>query len=225
MAKSKVKIIDSILQEITRFSMTDDNALVVAQEFISDKIDTYRATLLETYSLSKQFINSAYQVINCLKPECLGVSCVVEGITLTSSTDIWVVEVPEILDIRDSIKYFGPYDMSYNYPQTDITSVSVGFRRWYGREEGAYAKVGNKIYFRKKDRALQFSLIAIFASPSGVCGFSDETDYPMPKKLEAQLELLIKKDLFTILSIPLDVINDAQDISQKKVRQNEQSNT
>jgi hypothetical protein len=210
MAKSKVQFIDSILQEVTRFSMTDDNAFAIAQEFISDKIDGYRATILTPYANSKQSLDSCYQIVNCITPTCLGVSCVVNGITLTSSSEIWVADIPELLDIYGSIKYFGSYDLSRSFVKTSLMAMSKSENRW-GRKSSMFARVGNQFYFRDRDSAIKFTLIGIFAAPSGVCGFKSTDLYPLPKALEQKLELIVKKDLFTMLGIPLDVLNDAQD--------------
>jgi len=211
MAKSKVQLIDGLIQEVSKFSMTDDNSLSIAQEFISDKADTYRATILKTHSNSKGNLDSCYQIVNCLKPVCLGVECVVSGITLKSDTDIWEVEIPELLDIERSIKYFGSFDMQNAFTRTGLVSMARGNNRW-GRKRNQYAKIGNKLYYKGSSSAIQLSLIGIFSSPSGVCGFNDTDPYPLPKSLEGQLELIIKKDLFEMLRIPLDVLSDAQDV-------------
>lgn len=218
MAKSKVQFIDSILQEVTRFSMTDDNAFAIAQEFISDKIDGYRATILTPYANQKQSLDSCYQVVNCISPVCLGVSCKVGNINLTASSEIWVADIPELLEIPGAIKYFGSYDLSKAFTKTSLMAMAKSENRW-GRTSNMYARIGNKFYFRDRDSAIRFTLIGIFANPSSVCGFNDTDSYPLPKALEQQLELIVKKDLFTMLNIPLDVLNDSQDVVQQATKQ------
>ncbi|MBN2617256.1 MAG: hypothetical protein JXR64_02965 [Spirochaetales bacterium] len=218
MAKSKVQFIDSIMQEVTRFSMTDDNAFAIAQEFINDKIDGYRATILTSYANQKQGMDSLYQIVNCITPECLGVSCKVGDITLDASSEIWVADIPELLDIQGAIKYFGAYDLSKAFTKTSLTAMARSENRW-GRHSNLYARVGNKFYFKDNDATIKFTLIGIFSNPSDVCGFKDNDPYPLPKALEQQLELLVKKDLFTMFSIPLDVLNDAQDVIQQVPKQ------
>lgn len=219
MAKSKAQFIDSILQEVTRFSMTDDNAFAIAQEFISDKLDGYRATILTPYANSKQSLDACYQINDNITPTCLGVSCTVEGMTISATSDIWVAEIPELLDIPNSIKYFGSFDLSRAFSKTSLMAMAKSENRW-GRRSSLYARIGNKFYFKDVDSQIRFTTIGIFASPSLLTGFSDTDLYPLPKSLEQQLELLVKKDLFTMLGIPLDVLNDAQDVVQQPQPQN-----
>lgn len=223
MAKSKVQFIDSILQEVTRFSMTDDNAFAIAQEFISDKIDGYRATILTPYANAKYSLDSCYQIVNCITPTCLGVSCMVGDIELKATSEIWVADVPELLELQGAIKYFGSYDLTRSFVKTSLLAMAQSENRW-GRRSNMYARVGNKFYFKDRDAHTKFTLIGIFSNPSGVCGFNDTDPYPLPKALEQQLELLVKKDLFTMLSIPLDVLNDGQDVVQQQAQQKQQQN-
>jgi len=74
-----------------------------------------------------------------------------------------------------------------------------------------YVRIGSTLYYQSCDGTKKFTLVGIFASPSIVCGFQDTSPYPIPKELEQQLELLVKKDLYQMLGIPTDMLNDAAD--------------
>jgi len=131
MAKSKVQFVDSLIAELTKLSMTDDNALFSAKEFISDKLDGYRATVLRKYIADKKNdLSACYQKIDCLDAKSLGVTCEIEGITIESKTDIMVVEIPELLSVHKAVKYFGTFDLKRNYQKTTLGSLSSTFDRW-----------------------------------------------------------------------------------------------
>lgn len=220
MAKSKLQIIDSLLQEVTKFKMTDDNALITSRQWLSDKIDSYRATVLKKAILERKKIPSAYQVVNCLEPECLGIECEIEGIQIKADADIWKVEIPELMDFSKSIKYFGLSDLQNPYDEVDIFGMSVRKNR-FGRKIRNFTRVGNYIYYENFDGTRIFTLIGIMAYPSNVCGFQINDPYPLGIEYEQQLELLVKKDLFTMLGIPIDEFDDTKDMAgQPKQQQN-----
>lgn len=226
MAKSKVQFVSSLIAELTKLSITDDNALIRAEQFISDKIDGYRATVLRKYATDKRNdLSDCYQKIDCLNRNKLGIECTIEGVNIKADADLWEVEIPELLSVSKSIKYFGSFDLRHPYTQSSLSSLSSSFDRW-GRKITSFVRIGNKIYYHDCDGTYQFTLIGIFATPSSVCGFKDTNSYPLPKELEQQLELLVKKDLYQMLGIPIDILNDSADdyqSIQKKQSTNENS--
>jgi hypothetical protein len=223
MAKSKIKIIDGLLEEVTKLSMTDDDALFTAREWLGDKLDSYRATVLRKYIADKRNdISGCYQKIDCLDPECLGIECDISGITINLKADLWKINIPELLSIRKAIKYFGPFDLQNPYTHVELFSLTNNESRW-GRPIKEFARIGNVLYYQNFDKTRKYTLIGIFANPSSVCGFNDNDPYPLPKELEQQLELLIKKDLYQMLGIPVDYLDDGSDVPQQKQTNERQS--
>jgi len=217
MAKSKKQFIDSIIQEVTKLQMTDDNAFIAAREWLGDKLDGYRATVIRSYANEKRVLDACYQVINCLSPECLGVTCEIGGLDFTSNAELWQVKIPELLNINGAIKYFGPFTLQSNYTKVDLMALTTNQSRW-GRKDRKFARIGNVLYYHDLEETLRFTLVGITANPSDVCGFNDIDPYPLPKELEQQLELLVKKDLYPMLNIPIDFLNDAMD-NQAQIKQ------
>ena len=224
MAKSKIQFVDSLMVEVTKLSMTDDDALFKANEWIGDKLDGYRATVLRKYIADKRNdLSGCYQKIDCLKPECLGVECEIDGIKLKMDADLWRVKIPELLSVGKAIKYFGTFDLKKAYSNTDLLALSSDKDRW-GRVTRQYARIGNYLYYHDYNNSRFFSLIGIFSNPSGICGFNDNDPYPLPKELEQQLELLVKKDLYQMLGIPVDYLNDSSDAPQQAQPQQRRTN-
>jgi len=218
MAKSKVQIIDSLIQEVSKFKMTDDHALFNAREWLGDKLDGYRATVIKKIAQEKQLLESCYQLIECLTPECVVNECVIEGLTISADSGLWKVKIPELLDIDRAIKYFGLASLQVPYQKIDFSGLVSKDDRW-GRKVRKYARIGNELYYHKFDGTRTLSLIAITASPSNVCGFMDTKTYPLPKESEMTLELLVKKDLYQMLGLPADDLNDANDNPGGQIRQ------
>ena len=79
-----------------------------------------------------------------------------------------------------------------------------------------FSRIGNTLYYQKFDGTRKLTLIGIFSKPSTICGFLDTDAYPLPMELEQQLELLVKKDLYTMLGIPTDILNDSADNYQQQ---------
>ena len=215
MAKSKTQFVDSLLQEVTKLSMTDDDALFTAKEWIGDKLDGYRATVLRKYIGDRRNdLNGCYQKIDCLDTKCLGIECEVQGVSLKLKADLWEVEIPELLSTNRAIKYFGTFDLQKPYQHVDLFALTNKEQRW-GRPIREFTRIGDTLYYQNFDNTIKYTLIGIFASPSGVCGFNDNDPYPLPKELEQQLELLVKKDLYQMLGIPVDYLNDSSDVPQQ----------
>ena len=223
MAKSKTRFVDSLMEEVTKLSMTDDDALFTAREWIGDKLDGYRATVLRKYIADKRNdLSGCYQKIDCLDAKCLGVECTIEGIELSLKSDLWEVKIPELLSVGKAIKYFGPFDLQNPYSYVDLFALTNNESRW-GRPIKEFARIGDVLYYQNFDSTRKYTLIGIFSNPSGVCGFDDDKPYPLPKELEQQLELLVKKDLYQMLGIPVDYLNDSSDANQQQqVQQNGQ---
>jgi len=222
MAKSKIQFVDSLMVEVTKLSMTDDDALVTARDWIGDKLDGYRATVLRKYISDKRNdLTACYQKIDCLTPECLGIECEIEGIELRLKSDLWKIKIPELLSIDRAIRYFGTFDLKHSYTHVDLSGLSNDQDRW-GRVKRIFSRVGNYLYYTNFNSVRQFTLIGIFANPSGVSGFNDSNPYPLPKELEQQLELLVKKDLFQMLGIPVDYLSDSSDVPQQAQQQQKQ---
>ena len=223
MSKSKIKMIDSLLVEATKFGMTDDSTLFYAKEWLSDKIDGYRNTIINRMINEKANVDSCYQIIDCLKPECYGTECDVDEHKLEQKNDIWKVKLPDLLDVDRSIKYFGLSDLQTPYNHIDFFGLTVKKDRW-DRKVRKYSRIGNDLFYHNFDGTRTFTLIAILAIPSQACSWDDENDYPFPKEREQQLELLVKKDLFQMLGIQLDHVDDTKDMAGIPQRKAEDGN-
>lgn len=210
MADSRIKIIDSLIQEVSKFKMSDDHALFEAREWLGDKIDSYRATIIKKMSLEKANLSSCYQVVSCINVECLGFSCVIDGIPITSKSELWKADLPEMLDVPNALKYFGYANLKRPYHSGTLASLSSTFNRW-NKKRYSYVKIGSSLYFTNDAAVQSFLLIGIMASPSLVCDFNEETPYPLPKEYQESLLLLIKKDLYQMLGVPIDLLNDTID--------------
>lgn len=221
MARSRAQIVDSLLQEVSKFKMVDDNGLALAREWLGDKIDSYRATVIKRAIEEKKNIDSCYQIIPCLDVECVSYDCVIEGIEVKASTSLYKTKIPELLDIEGVIKFFGFHDMITPFTKNQFYELAQSQSRW-GRPVRKYSRIGNELFWINYEGNRKMLLIAILANPLDACE-SDSTDvYPLGKEHEQTLELLVKKDLYQMLNIPVDNTNDTVDNQGAMPRQKQQ---
>jgi len=213
MAKSFIRIVESVKEKYTNFNIRDD--LRVPDELIRDKVHDWRATLIRDEFRSTNIIDqNYYQKTCCIEITCEAQSCTIGNYTVPSGTVIWSVELPALVTgvgWKD-ILYLGPDNMLTNFDRYSLSGLAgLQGNIWTGNEP-AYTTIGNIAYFLNLPTSGSrfLCLVALVNNPTVVCDYDLDADiYPTPS--DTKLEMLVLKDLLSVAGIRLDEAQDTRD--------------
>lgn len=215
MAKTLPRIIESVLEELNNYHITDDNE--IPYEYLVDKaVDMRQVLLREEFESRRGLIDqSYYQRICCLEVECHRQGCTVDGVFIPSSSIIWEVKLPPL------VKGVGWKDILYL--GTDLFKsgfTRMTFTNWSEIEgniltglKPAYTLIGDSIMLKNMPTSdLRFLCgILLLSNPVDACNWDDDkSEFPVPS--DYKLQLLMKKDILASYGIPKDKQHDATDI-------------
>lgn len=210
--KSFPAIIDSIKLGLTNYLITDDSKY--DSEFIGDKVNDVRQTLIKQEYADKKFIDELYYQRTC----CLQVfldkdkSCEVECVP-TGINELYVTIPPLISGIGwANIKYFGTLDMQNNFTRKSLSGfMAAEGARWANKKPVITLISSDTILIKNLNCPIEFiCMVGLMANPVEACDYNNETDYyPVPDPFK--LEMIIKQDILSTTMVPRDERNDSRD--------------
>ena len=194
------QIIDELKIDIKAY--TDDNRINYLDDYVQDKADDIRATLIRQDIDNRKGYASLdfYQPNCCLDVECIKQGCTIDGVVIPSGTVIWKIDMPALIeDVREyDLKYLGTDD--YDHPFTRLNLS--GFRNiagviWY-KNNVYFVKIGGTVWLKNLPTSgiAKVCAIGIWQQPTKLCDYNYATSmYPVPS--DYQLKVLLKRDILT----------------------------
>lgn len=212
MAKTLTRIVHSIMEKYSQYKPTDD--LELPPEFLIDKINDIRATLIRDEYNNGTIDEKYYQKLCCLDITCEENGCTIGGEFITTGSSISIVELPPLItdvDWNEIIFLGSPEFQKYHRKTLDAWISNEGNPFTNGMP--IYTVVGNQVYLRNKITQGMKKVCGVFllSNPVDACDYDKDVDnYPIPS--EYKLELLVLKDLLSV-GYRGDIMNDAQETS------------
>lgn len=206
MSKSRLEIIDSIIEGLSAYNVTDDS--VFTREFIGYKVDVMRETLIKNDF--PKIGDEYYQSMCCIEVLCLEQGCTVEGLGFIASGDVvWYSELPKLItDVGwKDIKYVGPPDYLEGFTRMSLSGFQSHHGRLYTMGDIIYTRIGDRIYYANIDPKTKYvCLIGLLSSPEDECDYDENQDYPVPDIMK--LEIAVKRDILSTYGILPDSTQD-----------------
>ena len=212
MGKSLDKIVSTIKNQLLGQAPADDARL--EGEFIEDQVLDVRSTLIDESFRSKRYLDDEfYQHYDGL---------LIETIKQPMPSGIQD-EFPEVFSKTPAlisgvgfhnIKYLGTQDGRSNFSRMSIAGFISTDGRQFTSEETFYTINGQKVLYKNlPNLGMTYAkMIACVYDPREVPGFDRTEDFPVASALIHKLELIVLKQMISILGIPPDIVNDAQDV-------------
>lgn len=218
MGKSLIRMVETIKEELTGWFITDD--LKPDDEYIVDKINDARATLIRQ-ELRRGFINlDYYQELCCIEVTCEEKGCYIGDTFIKSGTVIWTAEIPNLmLGVGEkSILALGNDNMLTGYGDDNVFHkvTTNNFMMFRGQrllsDKKTWTRLGNKLFFKNLPQDTRFICgHVLLYNPTSACNWDDDTsDYPVPS--ESTVQLLVLRSLAGSLPIPGNELNDAREV-------------
>jgi hypothetical protein len=215
MSKTLPRIIESVLEELHNFHVTDDNE--IPYEYLVDKAVDMRQTLLkEEFNARKGLLDQGYyQRVCCLEVECHRQGCTVDGVFIPSSSIVWEVKLPPLIKgvgWKD-ILYFGTDMFKSGFTRMTFTNWSEIEGNLYSGTMPAFTMVGNSLMLKNMPASdLKFlCAILLLSNPVDACNWQEDTsEFPVPS--DYKLQMLMKQDILASYGIPKDKQHDGTDL-------------
>lgn len=200
--QSQRLIVEQLIIELS--STVPMKKLQALKEYFADQCDVMRLTTLREQLRDIGFIDQLYyQQVPCDDSliTCHQRQCTIDGITFTADTDIFEVQMPNLVTgvYNKNIK-----SVSDSFGNTSFTRVSyndfINFTSQYTKPGPIYTVIGmNKMFLRNLPTAgMKFlSVWALLASPKTACNWKNTDYYPVPSIYK--LKLLVKKDFLSTM--------------------------
>lgn len=207
----------SIRNQVKGFFSSDDERIDI--EFIYKKVKDVRSLLIRELSNSRDPMDPAlYQEICCLEVKCEEVVC--NGIK--SGVKQFYIELPFIENIRNAIAFLGTADRKIQFKERSYMGKLFGHAATWTGNTPYFTIVDDKaILGNLPTTGLKFlCLVAILEDPLNErCYLRDENEhYPIPSNMVHQLELIVIKQLMSVLQLPTDLKNNAVDSPKEDQR-------
>lgn len=218
--KTKLDYVYSILESLTDFNLTDDHK--IDEEWVSDKIDDVRATLIKGL---KNIHDDFYQLVCCIEIECEKPACDINGVSIPSGDVLWKAELPSLIPLEkgNNIKYFGPPNLKSNFTQVSPSAFQTLEAREFTSDKTFYMILNGIAYFKNLPTSgIKYVCLAgLLLNPETACNYElQNSNYPVPSGLK--LEILVKQDILSTYNIKPDVKQDARDNTNENVQQQKQ---
>jgi len=208
MSESLEQIGYRIRDSIKGFISNQDERIDI--EIIYRKMAAVRSLLLkEQYNAQGYLDESIFGQKCCLEVQCSPIVC--DGLE-SGDVEYWV-DAPDIEALLgdQAIRYFGGPDLRSPYTHRNLNGATYQQYNIYTSHTPSYTITGTKFtIYNMPTKGLKFvCLIAVFEDVMSICTPSDP--FPLPSTLIHKMELLIKKDLMSTLTLKPDLKNNAQD--------------
>ena len=223
MTKTLDEIVESILEQLSGYHLNND--FPIDPDFLKSKIIEINGSLMrDEYSSTMKLSEQFYFPYFCNKVECVGYTCVIDGIVVKKKLPIYKVSMEYMqtgIGWAD-IAYFGLPNMRRNFKRTNINGLSsMEYRTWTGARS-VYAKSGKDLYIINLPTSgtrILASMI-VYADPRKSPGWNDATSI-LPTPSNYKLELLVKRD---ILSAGTSDLKDDGQRAMAKQQPSQQNN-
>jgi len=210
MGKTLANIVDSIIEYVSGFQVTDDNKF--DKDIIADKVHDVRINLIYDELQSKGYIDDGYYVLTrCIKIIKEDMICDEEDECANIDLGIWTAEIPTLIERVGwaNIKYLGTVNFTKSFTRKSLSGLLAMSGNRYTYDKPAYTLIANnKLMFKNVDCQEVINMLCLPKIPTQVCDWNDDTPYPVPDAFK--LELIVKKDIFASLGIPADEFNNTK---------------
>lgn len=171
------------------------------KEYFADQCDIMRMTLIREYFNSYKYVEqSFYQELPCDDSmiTCHSVECTINGVTFETDTDIWEIEIPNLVSGVGPLNIKSITDKKKTFVFTRVGYEDfIDYETEYTRPGPIFTNIGEKLYLKNlpTDGMSFVSIWALLSSPRGACGWKDTNYYPVPSVYK--LKLLVKKDFLS----------------------------
>ncbi|MEO7397230.1 MAG: hypothetical protein ABIW84_01565 [Ilumatobacteraceae bacterium] len=206
----------SIRDQVKGFFSVDDERIDI--ELVYKKIRDVRSVLIKNQLLERRMLDPAlYQEICCLEIKCK------EEVCNGKKTGVleYYVDLPKIENTAGfnySIKYFGSIDKLTAFNHKSFQGYQYGAASPYTGDKPFYTIIGSTAIIKNlpTTAAKYMCLVAILEDPlNGACYMATENDpYPLSNSMVHELELIVIKQLLSVLPVQPDERNDATDNPQ-----------
>lgn len=220
-------IVDEITEHVRPRMRQDDR---VEPELIAQYIRDARAQVIVRTFAGRRNLNGFAQTINiAIEPLDSKVIIVVNGKEYTYDRlpgNVYRLNLPKLVyDLgRKSIHYFGGDDMmsAYDVSYSPVFE-SMLFGRWNSNTPVLYSNFTDTYIYMPRPGSVMAKLVAIFANPEDVYGFTWDSPYPLPVEAKEQVTYIVRSKLLQHLGLPIDPINDNMSQSQSAMPKQQQA--
>lgn len=210
MGKTLANIVDSIIEYVSGFQVTDDNKF--DRDLIADKVHDVRINLIHDELAGKGYIDDEYYVLTrCIKIIKEDMICDEEDECAEIDLKIWTAEIPALIERVGwhNIKYLGSVNFTKKFTRKSLSGFLSMSGSRYTSDISAFTLLSNsKIMFKNVDCQEVVNMLCLPKVPTSVCDWNDDMAYPVPDVFK--LELIVKKDIFSSLGIPADEFNNTK---------------
>jgi hypothetical protein len=211
-----------IIEDLEKYKVSDDSDL--DPELIKDKIVSAHISIFGQFVKEGLSLDAFYQIVPCIELSCFEKSCIVSGMTFTSTSYLYKGELPPLmLSIgTKAIKYFGLHGMDKNIDQVDLLGFISSNGARYTSKEPVWTQIGQEALLKNVKKGFTLALlVGILSDPRDACDWDDDTSqFPTPSP--DKIKILVKNSITQTPGLP-DLQNDAQRAlgQQPKTRQQE----
>jgi len=192
-------IIDEVKIDIKAFS--DDQRIVNLDEYIQEKADDIRATLIRAELTNSGSLDPKYygNPVCCVEIECVQQSCEIHGVDIYSGTVLWKTNnLPALIGgVGDKdIIYLGSDNLQSSFKRVSLSGFANSDGDIWNSNNPMYFISGNIAYFKNLPTSGSKFICAIglWQKPTSVCSYNLATDiYPVPS--DYKLKILLKQDI------------------------------
>lgn len=195
--QSLFKIVEEISIDLQ--SVIPAELIIQLKEYIADKCDSIRETIIRQEFERKRYLDDAfYQVVDCNELECLQKTCTINGVSVVSDTDIYVVNIsPLVTGLHwQELKFVSTQAMNTVFMRRSFASF-INYKTQYTKGGPIYTIVGNDMYLKNLPTSgMKFiSYAGILSKPSTACNWKETSYYPVPSPYK--LKILVKQDILS----------------------------
>ncbi len=209
--KTLANIVDSIIEYMSAFVVTDDNRL--DRDIIADKVHEVRQNLIHDEFRSNGYVADEYYVLTkCIKIIKEDMTCDEVDKCANLGLNVWVAEIPVLMERVgwSNIKYLGTVNFTKKLTRTSLSGFLSHAGASYTSHKPVFTMIENgRLMFNNVDCLEVLNMLALPKVPTSVCDWEDDRPYPVPDSFK--LELIVKQDLGHALGIPADELNNTRD--------------
>jgi len=231
MAKTKQQVIDSILEQVSAFELTDDNP--IDRDWLGAKIDDIREKLiLEQFNAKRSIDDAYYELDCCVEIECAELAqCSVDGITFSSGEKVYWFDASNVIGGLDgkaiksaflAIDGFGNDGVMKSISLRSLSGFNTVDGLRYTRNSMFMTVIGAKGYVRNlpNDGIRMICVVMAKRSPGSGCGDLNDVQYPVPDY--HKLEYIARQEILNGFQFSPDRLNDMSAMQMQAPRKQEQ---
>jgi len=214
MGKTIHQLRDSIKEKVSKFVVSDDNRF--DNSWIEDEIVSKNCSLLREEIKVNRELHDRYYItydnIAITREEVSSSS--VAGITVSSDDYVYKSNLPSLLDGISwrNIKYLGGTDINSNsaYTRKSLNGYMALEGNKWTKDNTIYTMIGNTAFYKSlptEGTRLAYGML-LLSDQRDDSNWDDETSEFITPSTN-KLELLVVKEILSIVNVSPDVLNDA----------------